>query len=62
MAKRKTKKKASRPGKNLFSVAAKNKSYKSAKKALAKAQTRAKKAYKAAIVKAKKTLRSKRRK
>lgn len=54
------KKKAHRPGKNLFSVAAKNKAFKSAKRAQAKAAARAKRAWKKALATAKRKLRHKR--
>lgn len=55
------KKKATRKVRNIFSVAASNKSYKSAKRAEAKAAARAKKAYKKALAIAKKKNRAKRR-
>lgn len=43
------KKKSVRKGKNLFSTAAKNKAFRSAKKALHKAEARSKRAWKKAI-------------
>lgn len=45
-----------RPKKNMFSLAAKDKSFKAAKKAKAKAEARAKKAWKKAISRAKKKI------
>ena len=47
-------------GKNLFSVAARNKAFKSAKRAQAKAEARSKKAWKKAVATAKRKLRSSR--
>jgi len=55
------KKKATRSKRNIFSVAASNKSYKAAKRAEAKAAARAKKAYRKALAVAKKKNRAKRR-
>lgn len=52
------KKKATRSKRNIFSVAASNKSYKAAKRAEAKAAARAKKAYRKALAVAKKKARS----
>lgn len=50
-----------RKSKNIFATAASNKSYKAAKKALLKAETRARKAYKKALSIAKKKNKSKKR-
>lgn len=54
------KKKKARKGKNLFSTAAKNKSFKAAKKALHKAEARSKKAWKKAVTAAKRIIKRKR--
>lgn len=50
-----------RKTKNIFATAASNKSYRAAKKALLKAETRARKAYKKALSIAKKKNKSKKR-
>lgn len=55
MAKKK-KKVHHRPGKNLFSVASKDKSFRAAKRAEAKAAARKKKAWKRAVSKAKRKI------
>ena len=54
------KKKATRSKRNIFSVAASNKSYRAAKRSEAKAAARAKKAYRKALAAAKKKSRSSR--
>lgn len=58
----KKKKKATRKGPNLFSLAAKNKTFKAAKRAEAKASARAKKAWKKSLAAAKRKLKSGKRK
>jgi hypothetical protein len=54
------KKKAPRRGKNLFSTAAKDRSFKKAKAAEKKAAARSKKAWRKALVKAKRTIKKRR--
>lgn len=60
MAVKRKAKKTARKKKNIFSIAASNKSYKAAKRAEAKAAARAKKAYKKALATAKRKNRAKR--
>jgi len=60
MAKKRKKKKASGRAPSLFKIAARDRGYKAAKRAKAKADARAKKAWRKAQVKAKKVLRRRR--
>lgn len=60
MARRKKKAKRS-SGKNVFSIASRNKSFRAAKRAEAKAAARAKRAYKKALATAKRKLRARKR-
>lgn len=55
-----SKKKPARKGKNLFSTAAKDRSFKKAKAAERKAAARSKKAWKKAVSKAKRTIKKRR--